>query len=122
MLFSDRLQSEKLGSAPSGRMGDWGAAYLALKRQAIQMSPFQGEGSGSFQKHPDWFSSRIPLTSLVGALLRLLFLADGVNFQSIDTILKASLIKLRLITSPLNPRNDIFSVFLGSTCSEYYRD
>ena len=27
-----------------GGVGSGGAAYLALKRQAIQISPFQGEG------------------------------------------------------------------------------
>jgi hypothetical protein len=29
-------------TAPSGRIWGWGTACLALKHQAIQMSPFQG--------------------------------------------------------------------------------
>jgi hypothetical protein len=32
------------GTAPSGRNGCGGLPNLALKRQAIQISPFQGEG------------------------------------------------------------------------------
>ena len=32
---------EELGSAPSGRVGIGGTANLALKRQAIQISPFR---------------------------------------------------------------------------------
>ena len=32
------------GTAPSGRIWRGGTAYLALKRQAIQIPPFQGEG------------------------------------------------------------------------------
>jgi hypothetical protein len=44
MPFSTISQSIKtLGSAPSGRDGRGGFVNLALKRQAIQIPPFQGE-------------------------------------------------------------------------------
>jgi hypothetical protein len=32
------------GTAPSGRIWGVGLPYLALKRQANQITPFQGEG------------------------------------------------------------------------------
>jgi uncharacterized protein len=63
----------KLGSAPSGRVGFWGAAYLALKRQAIQISPLRGEGNTSGRRwenvQESWFMDKtlppdIPIESL----------------------------------------------------------
>jgi hypothetical protein len=43
------LQAVAKGTAPSGRIWTWPAADLALKRQAIQISPFQG-GSPLFEQ------------------------------------------------------------------------
>jgi hypothetical protein len=41
---SDPSTWEKLGSAPSGRVGIGGTSNLALKHQANQMPPLRGEG------------------------------------------------------------------------------
>ena len=46
------------GTAPSGRTGELGLPYLALKHQAIQISPFQG-GVSDVQRWPNWIGGAI---------------------------------------------------------------